>query len=125
MSGILHIAVNVFLLLVMGGFMGWVLFRSLKRSDDAGKLIFKWIFTGIVVWFVFKRVAPAFEKGGFDAIFALVLMLICGLAMTITWRNSLIDLVANPIASLYDGGNEPPEPKPLYSIAISKRKMNH
>ena len=100
------------------------MFRSLKRSEDAAKLIFKWIFTGIVVWFIFKRVVPAFEKGGFDAIFGLVLMLICGMLMVITWRHSLTDLVANPIASLYDGGKEEVEPKPYYSIAITKRKLN-
>jgi tetratricopeptide (TPR) repeat protein len=35
-----------------------------------------------------------------------------------------MDLVANPFASLYDGGREEVEPKPYYSIAISKRKSN-
>ena len=124
MSRILHIAANVFLLLVIAGFAGWVLFRSLKRSEDSARLIFKWIFTGIVVWFVFERVAPAFAKGGFDAISGLLLMLICGLAMAVTWRHAITDLIANPIASLYDGGKEEVEPKPFYSIAISKRKLN-
>src|SRR5271154_485169 len=124
MSRILHIAADVFLLLVIAGFAGWVFFRSLKRSEDAARLILKLIFTGVVVWFVFERVVPAFEKGGSDAISGLLLMLICGLAMAFTWRHSLIDLVANPIASLYDGGKEEVEPKPYYSIAISKRKLN-
>jgi tetratricopeptide (TPR) repeat protein len=40
--------------------------------------------------------------------------------MVITWVRSIIDVVANPIASLYTGGNEPPEPKPYYSIARAK-----
>jgi tetratricopeptide (TPR) repeat protein len=124
MSRILHIAANVFLLLVIAGFVGWVLVRSLKRSEDFARLIFKWIFTGIVVWFIFKQVVPAFEKGGFDAISGLLLMLICGLAMAFTWRHAITDLIASPIASLYDGGKEEVEPKPFYSIAISKRKLN-
>jgi tetratricopeptide (TPR) repeat protein len=124
MSGILHIALNVFFLVVILGFAGWVLFRSLKRSEDSARLIFKWIFTGIVVWFIFKQVVPAFGKGGFDAISGLFLMLICGLAMAVTWRHAITDLIANPIASLYDGGKEEVEPKPFYSIAISKRKLN-
>jgi len=124
MSRILHIAVDVFFLVIILGFAGWILFRSLKHSEDRGKLIFKWIFTGVIGWFIFKQVVPAFEKGGFDAIFGLVLMLICGIVMAITWRHSIIDLVANPIASLYDGGKEEVEPKPYYSIAISKRKLN-
>jgi tetratricopeptide (TPR) repeat protein len=45
-----------------------------------------------------------------------------GFIMAIIWRNNVIDLIASPIASLFDGGKEPPEPKPLYSAAISKRK---
>ena len=125
MSRILHITLNVFFLVVILGFAGWVLFRSLKRSEELRRrLIFKWIFTGIVVWFIFKQVVPAFGKGGFDAISGLFLMLICGLAMVITWRHAITDLIANPIASLYDGGKEEVEPKPFYSIAISKRKLN-
>jgi tetratricopeptide (TPR) repeat protein len=124
MSRILHIAANVFLLLVIAGFAGWVLFRSLKRSEDSARLIFKWIFTGIVVWFVFERVVPGFQNGGGEAIIGLIWMLICGLAMAVTWRHAITDLIANPIASLYDGGKEEVEPKPFYSIAISKRKSN-
>lgn len=124
MSRILHIAADVFLLLVIAGFAGWVLFRSLKRSEDSARLIYKWIFTGIVVWFVFERVVPGFQNGGGEAIIGLIWMLICGLAMAVTWRHAITDLIANPIASLYDGGKEEVEPKPFYSIAISKRKLN-
>jgi len=124
MSKVLEIAVNLFWLTIIVSFIVWVLFRSLKRSDDPPKLIFKWIVTAAVIWFVFKRVVPAFEKGGFDAIFGLILMLFCGAVMTVTWRHGIIDLIANPIGSLYDGGTEEVEPKPYYSIAISKRKLN-
>jgi tetratricopeptide (TPR) repeat protein len=124
MSRILEIAMNVFLLLVVLGFAGWVFFRSLKRSDDPAKLIFKWVFTALVVWFFFAVAAPAGEKGGYDAIHAIIVTLLCGIAMAITWRHSIIDLIANPIASLYDGGREEVEPKPYYSVALTKRKLN-
>jgi tetratricopeptide (TPR) repeat protein len=124
MSEILKIAVNVFLLLVILGFTGWIFFRSLKRSEDAPKLIFKWVFTALLLWLMFFVVVPQFKEGGFAAIAALGLAGVWGVAMTITWRNSLIDLMANPIASLYDGGREEVEPMPYYSIAISKRKSN-
>ena len=125
MSRIFHIATNVFFLVVIAGFASWILFRSLKRSEDAPRLIFKWIFTGVVIWFIIKNVIPAFAKGGFDALFGLITMLICGIVMAVTWRHSIIDLIANPIASLYDGGKEEVVPKPYYSVAISKRKLNH
>lgn len=105
-------------------FIVWILWRLLKRSDDPPKLIFKWIFTGVVLWFVITDILPDFAAGGGAAIIALIKMLFVGLAMTITWRHSIIDLIANPIASLYDGGREEIEPKPLYSTALSKRKLN-
>ncbi len=124
MNRILEIAVNVFLLLAILGFAGWFFFRSLKRSDDPAKLIFKWIFTAVVGWYFFTNIVPEAQKGGFDAIHALFLTGGCGVLMTITWRHSIIDLIANPIGGLYDGGKEEIEPKPLYSTAISKRKLN-
>jgi tetratricopeptide (TPR) repeat protein len=124
MSRILEIAVNVFFLLVIVGFAGWVMFRCLKRSEDYPKLIFKWLFTGVVLWFEFTVARPAFVKGGGDALFGLGLTLVFALAMAITWRHNITDLIANPIGALYDGGKEEIEPKPLYSIAISKRKSN-
>jgi hypothetical protein len=124
MSRIFEIAVNVFLLLLILGFAGWVLFRSLKRSADPPKLIFKWVLTFVVVGFEFTVARPAFARGGGDALFGLGLTLVCALAMIITWRHGLIDLIASPIASLYDGGREEVEPKPYYSIATTRRKLN-
>src|SRR2546421_393170 len=34
----------------------------------------------------------------------------------------LVGVIANPIASLYDGGRQEIDPKPFYSIAIARRK---
>jgi Tetratricopeptide repeat len=124
MSRILGIALHVFLLLIVLGFAGWVLVRSLKRSDAPTKLVFKLVFTGLVIGYFFVVAAPAGEKGGYDAIYAIIVTLVCGFAMAITWRHSIIDLIANPLASLYDGGREEVEPKPYYSVALSKRKLN-
>ncbi|MEJ0088650.1 MAG: tetratricopeptide repeat protein [Limisphaerales bacterium] len=120
----MHIAVNVFFLLVIVGFVGWILFRSLKRSYDPGRLIFKWLFTAGVLGLEFGFAVPSFARGGYDAIYGLFVSLILGLVMAITWRHSIIDLIANPIGSLYDGGREEVEPKPYYSVALAKRKRN-
>ncbi len=124
MSRILITVLDSFLSLLGLGFLAWLFWRALKRSDEPARLVFKWLFTLFMLWFMFFVVVPQFRQGGFAAIAALGLAGIWGLAMAITWRNSLIDLVANPIASLYDGGKEEVEPKPYYSIAISKRKLN-
>ncbi|MEI9865192.1 MAG: tetratricopeptide repeat protein [Limisphaerales bacterium] len=124
MSRILEITVNVFLLLVITGVLGWIFLRSLKRSYDPGKLIFKWALTTVVLCLEFTVARPAFVKGGGDAMFGLGLTLVFGLIMAITWRHAIIDLIANPIGSLYDGGREEIEPKPYYSIALAKRKRS-
>lgn len=99
-----------------------VLIYWLMQSDDRGRLVIKFVVTGLTVWFVFQQVVPGFAKGGGDAIVGLVLMLICGFVMAVTWRGNLIDLIASPLSSLYDGGNVEPEKKPFYSIAKTKRK---
>src|ERR1035438_8754532 len=124
MNRILEIAVKVFLLLIVSGFLGWVCYRSLRRSNGPARLIFKWIFTALVIGVFFIMAVPAGQKGGYDAIQAIIVTLIGGIAMAITWRHSLIDLIANPLGSLYDGGREEVEPKPFYSIALTKRKLN-
>jgi len=124
MSRILDIILGTAFSLFGVAFTVWIFWRLLKRSDDPPKLIFKWIFTGVILWFVFADILPDFAAGGIAAIFGLIKMLFVGVAMTITWRHSIIDLIANPIASLYDGGREEIEPKPYYSIALSKRKLN-
>lgn len=124
MGKIFHNVTNVFLLLLILGFAGWVLYRLLKRSDAPAKLVFKWIFTAAMFALLIFYVVPEFKAGGFNAIAALGLAGIWGIVMAITWRHSLIDLIANPIASLYDGGKEEVEPKPFYSIATAKRKTN-
>jgi tetratricopeptide (TPR) repeat protein len=124
MSRILDIAAETVLSLFGVALIFWIFIRSLKRSDDPPKLIFKWIFTAVVLWFELTVAFPSAAKGGFDAIYGLILTLLCGMAMAITWRGSIIDLIANPIASLYDGGKEEIEPKPYYSIALTKRKLN-
>jgi tetratricopeptide (TPR) repeat protein len=125
MGKILEIVMNAALSLFGVAFIVWLFIRSLKRSDDPSRLIFKWMFTAVVFWFEFTVALPAAVKGGFDAIYGLILTLFSGLAMAITWRGSIIDLIANPIGSLYDGGKEEIEPKPYYSIALTKRKLNH
>jgi Tetratricopeptide repeat len=122
MSRILEIIGNVAMYGFLLGFVGWLFWRSLRRSDQPERLIFKWVVTALIVWAIFKFIVPDFERGGYDAVFGLIVMLILGGIMAVMWRHSMIDMVANPIASLYDGGTEPPEPKPYYSIAHARRK---
>ena len=124
MSHALHIALNAFLSLFALGFVGWVFWRTLKNSHDPARLVFKWLITTALIFCFVKYIMPLVKAGGFGAIGGMLLSVVWGNVMYMIWRHSVIDLIANPIASLYDGGNEPPEPKPLYSLALAKRKMN-
>lgn len=86
-------------------------------------MILKWLITAAVVYYVRKEIVPGFATGGFAAIGALIQMLFVGLVMTVLWRHSIIDAIANKFSSLYDGGDEPPEPKPYYSVAQARRQQ--
>ena len=44
-----------------------------------------------------------------------------GLALSIMWTPQLSEFLISPLTGLFDGGHEPPERKPLYSIAMTKR----
>ena len=122
MSHILQMVVNVFSLVAILGVVGWLCVRALKRSDEPPGLILKWVLTAAALVFEFKVAVPEASSG--NAIFGLILTLLFGLLMAILWRHSFIDIIANGLGSLYDGGSTPPEPKPFYSIALAKRKLN-
>jgi len=121
MSRILETIGSFILFGFLLGFVGWLFWRALKRSDEPARLIFKWVVTIPVIACYVWVVMPMFRNGGLNAIVGMVLAVVFGILMAIIWRNSVIDIVANPIASLYTGGNEPPEPKPCYSGAQAKR----
>ncbi len=111
------------LLMLLGAFATviWLIVRSVKRSDDPSKLIFKWLLT-------FGLVAGLFgiTKGiGFDTPAAVAIPFICvgfGVAMSVIWAPSLAAAMAKPITSMFDGGDKELEPQPLYSAAIARRK---
>jgi len=113
---------GIVLLVVALGFIGWFLVRCLKRSDDPARLIFKWILTVPVVGAMLFWVGPFATQSGFGAFIGVPLLAACGLVLTAIWRHSIADLIAKPFTSLYDGGSEPPTPKPAYSMAQAKEK---
>jgi outer membrane protein assembly factor BamD (BamD/ComL family) len=98
--------------------------RSLKRAEDPGLLIFKWVLTFITIGMMIKFIGPMMQQGGYGAAFGgIPATAVGGLFLAVIWRKSLASMIANPIGGLYDGGDEEIEPKPLYSVAISKRKL--
>lgn len=106
------------------GAVGALFWFSFQRSQERVVLVVKWIVTAPVILAIWKVAIPAFAAGGYSAIFGLLLTLFCGGILAVLWTGSVTDMAAKPLADLFDGGTTPPDPKPYYSIAISKRKRN-
>lgn len=93
------------------------------RAEDPARMIFKWVLTIPVLVLMVTVVAPMVGRGGYEGAFGgIPLTAVCGLFLAFIWRHELTELVAAPIASLYDGGNVPPEPRPMYSVAMARQK---
>jgi tetratricopeptide (TPR) repeat protein len=105
--------------------IAWLFWRSLKNSDDAVRLIFKWVLSAGAVWVAIYKAMPAFGRGGLEAIYGLGLMMTAALFLNILWRHSVLDFLTKPLTGLFDGGDEKPEHKPFYSIAQTQRKKGN
>ena len=115
---------NAILSLFGLGFIGWFFWRTLKQSDEPVRLIFKWVLTAGIFFAEWKYVLPMYGGGGLGAICAIGMTGGLAIAFNILWRHSIIEFFTRPLTNIFDGGSEPPEAKPIYSSALSKRKTN-
>jgi tetratricopeptide (TPR) repeat protein len=108
----------------MAGLGGWFVFQSIKKAEDPTLTIVKWVVTAIVLAFMVGFIMPMVANPSYAAAFIGVpLTAVCGLVLAIAWRRNIANLVANPIASLYDGGDDAPDPQPFYSVARARQKQ--
>jgi outer membrane protein assembly factor BamD (BamD/ComL family) len=114
---VFHILRGILILLVFLSVFGWLVFRSMKRSEDPVKLLFKWIVTFFVI------VAAVWLSRGPVSLVLIPIALIISAVIVVLWGSSIGALCAKPFTSLYDGGDSEIEPRPYYSIAESKRKQ--
>ncbi len=121
MLGSLKFVLDSFLALFALGFVLWLFWRAVRRSADPAILIFKWLLTAVIGWLEFTVAVPAFARGGFEAIYGLMVTLVLALILNVIWRHSIMEIISKPLTSMFDGGSEPPEKKPYYSIALTKR----
>ncbi len=111
-------------LVVLGGvlaFAGWLMVRAVRKSDDPAALVFKWFLSLLFsagLYFLIRTVGFGYGSA-FVIPFACVLF---GVVMSIVWAPSIGAMLARPLTALFDGGSEEPEPQPLYSIALARRK---
>jgi tetratricopeptide (TPR) repeat protein len=120
MSRWLDLLLTILGAIVFTGALGWLMVRTLQRTVDPAKLIFKWILTLLVLAGVGALARALLDSfGGVVVPFACVA---AGVILSVIWAPHLGAILAKPLSSLYDGGDLEPEPEPLYSIALGKRK---
>jgi len=101
----------------------WLVIRAFKKSDDPQLLLFKWFLTALVIGFMAWQVGPMVKSQNSSvAISGVFVTVFCGWALAAIWRRNLANIIAKPIGSLYDGGNDEIEARPMYSFAVTKRK---
>ena len=102
-------------LVVAIGLVLWGFIFMLQKSYEPGAMLMKWVFT---IPFVIGCIWLGLRLGFFGP-FVIVFM---GVVLSYMWTPHLSELVAGPLANLFDGGNAEIEPKPYYSIAKGKQK---
>ena len=107
----------IFSLLVLAGIGSWVLYRSLKKSEEPVRLIYRLVITLVLI-----------VVGGGLAIgsgqFAPVVVLPFAVTVGLLWAPSWGSMLASPLTSMFDGGQEVADPGPMYSVAQSLRKKD-
>jgi tetratricopeptide (TPR) repeat protein len=110
----------------LAGIIGVLAFLvlTIKRADDPARMAFKWVLTALVLGALFGLVGPIVDKGGYGGAFVgIPATAVCGLVLAIIWRHTISGLIADPFASLYNGGTDAPDPHPTYSTARAHQKQ--
>jgi tetratricopeptide (TPR) repeat protein len=132
MNPTLAIVIKAVLSLLGLALLIWLFCHTLKRSNDPAKILFKELLTIALVGgelFFIRSLIGHLGKGLVEDSGPAALIsgsiAICGIILSIMWTSQISDFLFSPLTNLFDGGHEPPEPKPYYSIAMAKQKQGH
>ena len=125
MEMMLRIAWGIFVLLAAIACVVWILWRLLKNSFDPAALIFRWVFTIVMIGggYAFLNWLVGADASAGEQIAGLLAGAVFGLMFAVLWVPALMEKVSEIIGSLFTGGSEPPAPEPFYSVAIGRRKQ--
>jgi hypothetical protein len=127
MSGILHIILWSAGALVVLALVGLGIYLTVKKQQEAASFVFKLLISAVVITAVIFYIQSMLGHlgGGFGdfgtALFICGSIVFAGVVLSVMWAPALGELIASPLTNLFDGGREPPERKPYYSIAMTKR----
>jgi len=100
----------------------WFFWKTVKKSEDPARMIFKWVISGVVL-IILVIVGLNIRRMGYAGAFiGPIVAAIFGILLGILWAPHLGALVARPFTSLYDDGDAEVELRPLYSIARARQK---
>lgn len=115
---------GIFVILCLVGTIGWFIVYTIRKSDDPARMVFKWVLTAGMLVVMFGVVGPIVGGGGYTGGFiGIPATAVCGVVFAIIWRHSIAGMIAKPFSSLYDGGDDAPDPHPAYSVAQSRQKQ--
>lgn len=114
----LEIVRGTILVLLFLGLAGWVIVRTLKKSEEPIRLIYRW---GLTLFLIFTGIAMLRNAGPYMPLFALPFAIVIGLIWAPVWGG----MMAKPLTSLFDGGSEEVEARPVYSAAEAQRNRGH
>ena len=115
MSRTFDIVLGTVATLVAMGLVGVGVFYAIRKSYDPGRVTVKLLFT---VPFAVACIVVGVKMGPYGP-FLIVFM---GVVLSYMWTPHIAEVLCNPLTSMFDGGNVPPEKKPYYSITIARRK---
>src|SRR5690348_10463714 len=113
---------NLLTTIALGLVFGYLAVRSVRRSEDPARTLFKWVLSLLTFSFLRWYAWPMAGQGGMMTFVAIAYTIVCGLVMFVTWNQEVGAFVTKPLTSLFDGGNLEPERRPFYSIAQAKQK---
>jgi outer membrane protein assembly factor BamD (BamD/ComL family) len=111
--------------LLGGALTAWFIWRTLKKSDDPGRMLFKWIATAVVLVILLVFGASLGRLGYAGAFIVPIGAAAFGVVLGIIWAPHIGALLARPFTSFYDGGDTEVELRPFYSIARAKQKRGN
>jgi hypothetical protein len=114
MHGFFAIALQTLGVLIALAMVGAGLYLALKNSCEPGKIILKLLVT---LPFVVGCLWSAHKSGAYGPLFLAVM----GIVLSVLWTPHIGEWLSNPLSGLFDGGHEPPERKPYYSVAMTRR----
>jgi tetratricopeptide (TPR) repeat protein len=100
---------------LLAAILGWVLFRAMRRSEDE-HLLLKWgvsvVLFPVAVWLMLMG----------NPFLGVPLAALVGVIIGVIWAPNVASAIARPMTSLFDGGADDEELRPLYSHAVASRK---